>query len=157
MDPLIPFTISRADPQDAAVARLIRIHLENSDDIGDDTSNHTMGVAALCADDIAFWTISDRVDLLGCGALKTLGNHMVEVKSVHVLSHARGRGVANALMEFLIAEARRDGCTEMVLETGTMEAYAAARALYKSLGFSQCGPIPGYCEDPNSLYMRLAW
>ena len=93
---------------------------------------------------------------MGCAALKSLPDGVVEIKSMHVLKQARGRGIARVLLAFLIGKARSDDRREMVLETGSMDAYAAARALYESSGFCDCDPIPGYCEDPNSVYMRLA-
>ena len=148
--------ITRANPTDPEPARLIRLHLANSDDIGDDTSNHTMAADDLSAANIRFWTISEKGTLLGCAALKTMPDAMVEIKSMHVLEQARGKGIARVLLDFLIAEARSDSCHDMVLETGSMDAYAAARALYERMGFSYCDPIPGYSEDPNSVYMRLA-
>ncbi len=115
-----------------------------------------MGADELNAANIRFWTISENNVLLGCAALKALPDGLVEIKSMHVLEQARGRGIARVLLEFLISEARVENNREMVLETGSMEAYAAARALYERAGFSFCDPIPGYFEDPNSIYMRLA-
>jgi putative acetyltransferase len=36
-----------------------------------------------------------------------------------------------------------------------MEAFAPARALYSSFGFTFTGPFEGYFEDPNSVFMTL--
>ena len=36
-----------------------------------------------------------------------------------------------------------------------MEAFKPAQQLYKSLGFSFCGPFEGYNEDPYSVFMTL--
>lgn len=156
MDPLSRYTIARATPSDPGPAQLIRTHLANSDDIGDDTSNHTMAADDLCAANIRFWTIAENGEALGCAALKSLPDGVVEIKSMHVLKPARGRGIAGILLTFLIGEARTEGRRELVLETGSMDAYAAARTLYKNAGFCYCDPIPGYSDDPNSVYMRLA-
>lgn len=156
MDPLTRFVIARANPADPGPTRLISLHLANSDAVEDDSNNLTMGADELSATNVRFWTISQSDTLLGCAALKSLPDGSVEVKSMHVLEQARGKGIARALLEFLISEARADGQQEMVLETGSMDAYAAARALYERAGFSYCDPIPGYNEDPNSVYMRLA-
>jgi len=38
-------------------------------------------------------------------------------------------------------------------ETGSMAAYAAARALYTRFGFSVCGPFADYVADTNSVFM----
>jgi putative acetyltransferase len=41
------------------------------------------------------------------------------------------------------------------LETGSMLAFAPARLLYESAGFSVCGPFGGYTESENSTFMTL--
>jgi len=156
VDALSRYTISRANPTAPGPANLIETHLADSHDITDNTSNHTMGAADLCAANIRFWTISQADDLLGCGALKTHTGGVAEIKSMHVIARARGRGIARILLEFLIEQARHDKSREIVLETGTMDAYAAARALYERQGFAYCGPVAGYDDDPNSAFMRLA-
>jgi len=46
------------------------------------------------------------------------------------------RGVARALMGSLEQEARHASVPGVVLETGTSESFAPARALYRSLGYT---------------------
>jgi putative acetyltransferase len=130
--------------------------LANSDAVEDDSNNLTLGVDELSAANVKFWTISENDLLLGCAALKSTPDCVVEIKSMHVVEQARGKGIARTLLEFLISEARADDHRELVLETGSMDAYAAARALYERAGFAYCGPILGYSEDINSVFMRLA-
>ena len=156
MDALGGFSIDRADPGDVSVRLLIEAHLAHSWDSTPQTSNHTLGVAALRGQGIRFWTVSDNIGVVGCGALKALSDQTAEVKSVHVAHAARGRGVAKMLMEHLIETARQGGTKALVLETGSMDDYKPARGLYKALGFTFCGLIPGYDLDPNSVFMRLA-
>jgi putative acetyltransferase len=156
LDALTRYVIARANPADPGPARLIHAHLANSDAVEGDSNNLTMGVEELSAATVKFWTISENDTLLGCGALKSLSDQLVEIKSMHVFEHARGKGIASELLKFLISEARANDVREMVLETGSMDAYAAARALYQRMGFTYCDPIPGHNEDPNSVYMRLA-
>ncbi len=155
MDPLSRYTIKRGDPGCDAVRALIEAHLAHSIAATPQTSNHTMDVLALRAPDILFWTLSDEGGIVGCGALKSLPDATTEVKSVHIDSAARGRGLGRVMMEYLIKTARLEGIIALVLETGTMEEYSAARGLYEALGFAYCGPIPGYGPDPNSAFMRL--
>ena len=63
------------------------------------------------------------------------------------------RGVGAALVRHLLAEARARGYRRLSLETGSMAAFAPARALYARFGFEQCPPFAGYAEDPYSLFM----
>ena len=53
-------------------------------------------------------------------------------------------GVARALLDHLIGEARGRGWTALKLETGTNDAFAAARALYEGAGFRRCGVFEDY-------------
>ena len=41
------------------------------------------------------------------------------------------------------------------LETGTTMAFAAARALYHSAGFTSCGPFACYQPSEDNLFMSL--
>nr|WP_174838725.1 MULTISPECIES: GNAT family N-acetyltransferase [unclassified Ruegeria] len=122
------------------------------------TSNHTLDVEALREPGIRFWALYEGNTALGCGALKTLPDGTAEVKSVHVIAAARGRGLARIMMTHLADLAQREGLSALVLETGAahLPEYDAARKLYAALGYSYCDPIYGYAPDPNSAFMRLA-
>lgn len=110
--------IRLADPGAEDVRPLIEAHLAHSQDAGPDESNHTMGADALRTPDIRFWVLYEGETPLGCGALKALDDGTAEVKSVHVSSAARGRGLARDLMAHLEQDARQSGATALVLETG---------------------------------------
>lgn len=136
---------------------MIEAHLAHSQETTPQESIHAMPADALRAPDIQFWAIYENDVPLGCGALKDLGNGLAEVKSVHVAASARRRGLARQIMTFLEAQARRAGYQVMALETGSslLPAFDAARALYDSLGYEPCEPIPGYIPDPYSVFLRL--
>ena len=74
---------------------------------------------------------------------------------MHTAAEVRGQGVGRAMVDRLLAEARRRGLERVSLETGSMEAFAPARSLYASAGFTACGPFGSYPESPNSAYMTL--
>ena len=57
------------------------------------------------------------------------------------------------MVEHLLGEARRQGLRRVSLETGTMDAFAPARALYLRAGFEPCGPFGDYPPSPNSTWM----
>lgn len=60
------------------------------------------------------------------------------------------------MLSHLIDEARRRGYTRLSLETGSMPAFAPARALYAGCGFTACPPFADDRPDPNSVFMTLA-
>ncbi|WP_170563160.1 GNAT family N-acetyltransferase [Ruegeria atlantica] len=150
--------IHEADPTSDALRPLIDAHFAHGEAAGPAESNHTMDAKALASVGIRFWAMFDDGQPVGCGALKSLPDGTVEVKSVHIVSHARGRGLARQMMNHLTSEARIQGAAALVLETGAdhLPEYEAARKLYERLGYSYCEPIFGYDADPNSAFMRLA-
>ncbi|WP_171208914.1 MULTISPECIES: GNAT family N-acetyltransferase [unclassified Ruegeria] len=150
--------IREADPGSEDLRPIIQAHLAHSWDATPQTSNHTLDVEALREPGIRFWALYEGNTALGCGALKTLPDGTAEVKSVHVIAAARGRGLARIMMTHLADLAQREGLSALVLETGAahLPEYDAARKLYAALGYSYCDPIYGYAPDPNSAFMRLA-
>ena len=57
--------------------------------------------------------------------------------------------------ERLLALARERGYERVSLETGTMDAFAPARALYRSAGFVPCAPFGEHTANANSVCMSL--
>jgi putative acetyltransferase len=55
----------------------------------------------------------------------------------------------------MVAEARSRSYRRLSLETGSMDAFAPARALYSRFGFISSGPFGDYILDPNSVFMTL--
>jgi putative acetyltransferase len=93
--------------------------------------------------------------LVGVGALRHLDDGHVELKSMHVDAAARGAGVGRAILQRLLVEAAERGYRRVSLETGTMEAFAPARALYESAGFLPGPPFGDYTDNPYSACMTL--
>lgn len=91
--------------------------------------------------------------LLGIGALRELDAEHGEIKAMHVAAAARGSGTGRALLDELLALAQRRGYLRVSLETGTMDAFAAARSLYASAGFAPCAPFGSYADSPHSVCM----
>jgi putative acetyltransferase len=112
-----------------------------------------MDVEGLTGPEITF--LSFRVDgeLLAVGALKQMDEHHAELKSMHTVSAARGRGIARKMVDHLVGIARDRGVRRVSIETGSMEAFAAARALYANAGFVECGPFGDYVPSDNSTFM----
>ncbi|MCX7643768.1 MAG: GNAT family N-acetyltransferase [Rhodobacteraceae bacterium] len=116
-------------------------------------SVHMLDAAELAAPGIAFYVMREAGRPVGMGAFRRIDACHAELKSMHVLAEARGRGLSRMLLDHLVAEARAAGFTRLSLETGVEPGFAAARALYASAGFEECGPFEGYGPDPNSVFM----
>jgi putative acetyltransferase len=137
------------------IQALLREHLEFAAQHSPPESIHALDVAGLKQPDISFWTAWKDAELLGCGALKQLDDGHGEIKSMRTSSRHLRKGVASQVLSHLIAEARHRGYTRLSLETGSMAAFAPARALYSRFGFLQCEPFANYVEDPYSVFMTL--
>ncbi|NPD14131.1 GNAT family N-acetyltransferase [Xinfangfangia sp. D13-10-4-6] len=119
-------------------------------------SIYMMDPSALAAADVRLFVIREAGQPIAMGALKAISPELAEIKSMHVLSEARGRGLSTILLAHLIAEAQAAGHRQLSLETGREKGFAAATGLYTKAGFTECGPFGSYSLDPNSLYMTRA-
>lgn len=141
------------DPRRDEAAKLLREHLEDMALHSPPESIHALDVDSLRSPEITFWTAWNDRELLGCGALRELDPLHGEIKSMRTArSHLR-RGVASRMLEHIIAEAERRSYARLSLETGSMEAFSPAHALYRSFGFVACEPFGDYVLDPNSVFM----
>jgi putative acetyltransferase len=137
------------------VHALLQEHLSNMYELSPPENVHALDLSALRRPDVTFWTVWDGGVLLGCGALKELTPTHGEVKSMRTPQALRRSGAARAVLTHIVAEARSRGYRRLSLETGSMEAFKPAHALYERSGFRFCGPFADYKEDPNSTFMTL--
>jgi acetyltransferase len=99
--------------------------------------------------------------LLGCVQLALEGRpnarHRAEIQKLMVLPEARGRGLGAALMAAVDDVARAAGRTLLVLDT---RAGDTAEGLYRRLGWTEAGRIPGFAlngdggADATVLFYR---
>lgn len=151
------FTIAREDPCGAALDLLFARHVAAMHADTPPESIHMLPRADLRAPGIAFYVLRDAAGRpRGMGALKRLGPGEGEIKSMHVLTEARGQGLSRRLLEHLLSEAKAAGMSRLSLETGVQPTFVAARALYARAGFTECGPFGDYRPDPNSVFMTRA-
>lgn len=78
-----------------------------------------------------------------------------ELANIAVDAVARRRGVARALMDALMARARRDQLHSMFLEV--RESNAGARALYEAFGFSALTRRKRYYQRPDEDAIVMVW
>ena len=86
---------------------------------------------------------SDAGHVVGCVGYKPLGGGACELKRLYVRPAFRGRGIARALCDHAIFEAKRKGY--MVMRLDTLERLEAAVRLYKELDFVEIDP---YYDNP---------
>ncbi|MDP9004543.1 MAG: GNAT family N-acetyltransferase [Verrucomicrobiota bacterium] len=132
---------------------LLKEHLASMRRISPPESVHALPIEGLRRPEVTFWSAWENGELLGCGALKELGAQQGEIKSMRTVSRHLRKGVAKAMLDYIIGEAARRGYSRLSLETGSMAAFEPARQLYARAGFEFCGPFADYTDDPNSVFM----
>ena len=148
--------IAEDDPGAPDVRALLARHLEFAHLHSPPEDVYALDSEALRRDDdVTFFSARRDGKLLGVGALRQLDASHAELKSMHTLASARSEGVGRAMLEHLLGVARDRGCERVSLETGTMDAFAPARALYASVGFTPCAPFADYRVSVNSVCMTL--
>jgi ribosomal-protein-alanine N-acetyltransferase len=83
-----------------------------------------------------------------------LAGTQADVLTIAVSADRWGRGTGSALLEALLAEAARKGCTEVFLEVRTDN--MRAQRLYRRYGFAEIGIRKGYYQPSgaDALVMR---
>lgn len=137
------------------VLALLQDHLANMFELSPPDEVFALDVDKLRAPDITFWTAWDGGDLLGCGALKELSATHGEIKSMRTPRARRRTGAGRAILANIVDVARRRGYTTLSLETGSHPDFQAAQSLYRSFGFTYCGPFGTYRENKTSVFMTL--
>lgn len=142
--------IIRAEPFDCSDAAALRDELETEliERYGGDSEPG----AKPSADDTSVFLIArDPYDEtpLGCGALRPVDDHTIEIKRVFVRTDGRGRGTGMRLLEALECEAAAHGADRVVLETGG--AQPEAIGLYETHGYE---PIPCFGAYADSELSR---
>ena len=123
------------DLQGPEIRQLLQEHLLGMTVHSPPESIHALDLEALRRPEISFWTVWEGAELLGCGALKELNSRHGEIKSMRAARPHLRTGVARAVLDHMIGEARRRGYARLSLETRSMQAFAQ------------------YLPDPHNLYM----
>ena len=147
------FVIAVDDPRTADVYALLERHLAFARATTPPEDVHALDLDGLLDPTVTFCSARRDGELLAIGALKEIDPTRGELKSMHTAAAARRTGIGRAMVEHLVALARQRGYERVSLETGTMEAFEPARALYETSGFVACGPFDGYAPSPNSAFM----
>jgi putative acetyltransferase len=148
-------TITEESPVGSDLRLLFERHTADMHADTPPESIHMMDASELAIPAVRFFVMRDVGMPVGMGAFKRIDDTHAEIKSMHVLTEVRGRGLSRRMLDHLIAEARVMGYRRLSLETGVQPTFVAARALYAKAGFVDCPPFEGYWDDPNSVFLTL--
>lgn len=144
--------IERADFSDPRIVELLALHFRTMRSTGPEESCHVLPIERMDRPDLFLFAAWNGETLLGIGAYQVLDEDHAEVKSMHVREAGRRLGTGQALLDHIVAEARRGGVARLSLETGAGDFFVPARTFYEGNGFTRCGPFGAYTGDPNSAY-----
>ena len=151
MDPVIRF----ADFADDRVKALLTRHLQGMHANSPPGHVFALDWSGLQTPEISVYALWEGDELLGIGALKELDSRAGEIKSMRTADAHLRRGVAAAILEHIIAEARRRGYTRLMLETGSGAAFEPAIALYRKYGFVEGQAFAEYEKSGFNQFLHL--
>lgn len=138
------------------VIALLEEHLRNMHELSPPDQVFAFDASKLRVPGVNVWTAWKDGTLLGCAALKELSPTQGEVKSMRTPASRRRHGAGRTLLSHILTVSRQRGYQEVFLETGRHPAFAPAQTLYRSVGFTECGPFGSYKENGNSVFMSLS-
>ena len=94
----------------------------------------------------------DNGQAVGCGAFKARNKQQVEIKRMFVLTAARKKGYATAILKALETWAAEIGFNEAILETG--KAQIEALSFYPKQGYDEISNFPPYIGVENSVCFK---
>lgn len=149
-------TITRADLDDPEVQALIAHHQRAMLEGSPPGLSFALDLSGLRGADVSVWVA--RVDgrVAAIGALKRIDATRGEVKSMRTHPDFLRRGLAAAMLETIIAEARAAGLAVLSLETGSGPAFEPALALYRRRGFIIGAAFADYVLTEFNQCLHLA-
>ena len=149
------FKIRQDDLTGDATRALLAAHLSGMQESSPPGHVFALDLSGLQGPDITVWSVWDGNEVVGIGALRNLGEGAAELKSMRTDPRHLRRGVAAALLEHMVGEARRRGLHRLSLETGSGPAFEPALALYRKRGFSDGEPFGDYTRSHFNQFLHM--
>ena len=89
------------------VNQLLKKHFIELKAASPEGSAHVLDISGLKVSSIKFWSLWQKNQLMGCGALKFLDNNHGEFKSIRVHDNFRKKGNGIKVINHLIEEAKK--------------------------------------------------
>jgi putative acetyltransferase len=149
------FQIRIDDVSGSPTRSLLALHLAGMHANSPAGSVFALDLAGLQVPEVTVWTAWHADRVAGVGALKQLSGVSGEVKSMRTHPDFLRQGVANALLDCIIAEARARKLTRLSLETGSGPTFDPALALYRKRGFIDGEAFADYRKSAFNRFLHL--
>jgi putative acetyltransferase len=149
------FVIQVDDLTGEPTRALLTLHLGGMRENSPPGHVFALDLSGLQAPNVTVWSAWDGPALAGIAALKELGDRTGELKSMRTDPKHLRKGVAAALLEHIIGEARQRGLCRLSLETGSGPAFEPAVALYRKRGFTDGEAFADYRRSDFNQFLHL--
>ena len=149
------FIIREDDLEGDATRSLLALHLSGMHENSPPGHVFALDLSGLQAANVTVWSVWIGPELAGIGALKEHADGVGELKSMRTHPQHTRKGVAAALLEHIITEARGRDLRRLSLETGSGPAFDAALALYRKRGFMDGDPFAEYQRSAFNQFLHL--
>jgi putative acetyltransferase len=147
--------IREDDLTGAETQALLRLHMSGMVANSPPGQVFALDLSGLKATGVTVWSAWEDDAILGIGALRQLDSVTGEVKSMRTHPDHLRKGVAAAILEYLIARARSRGLQRLSLETGSGPAFEAALQLYRKRGFVNGESFGDYVTSDFNQFLHL--
>ena len=148
-------SIERDDLSSESTRLLLAQHLRGMHENSPPGAVFALDFSGLTAPGVTLWTARRDGETIGMAALKQWSDGTGELKSMRTRADVLRQGVAAALLEHVIAEARARGMRRLSLETGSGPAFEPALALYRKRGFCDGLVFGDYEKSAFNQFLHL--
>lgn len=138
-----------------ATRGLLADHLRGMQAHSPPGSVYALDLSGLLDPSVSVWSAWIDGEIAGVGALKQLDARAGEIKSMRTSAAYVRKGVATALIEHIIIEARARGFERLSLETGSGTGFEPALALYRKRGFVNGESFGAYTPSAFNQFLHI--
>jgi putative acetyltransferase len=149
------FQIRIDDLSGSPTRSLLALHLAGMQANSPAGSVFALDLAGLQVPEVTVWTAWHAERVAGVGALKQWSGVFGEVKSMRTHPDFLRQGVAKALLDCIITDARARKLTRLSLETGSGPTFDPALALYRKRGFIDGEAFADYRKSAFNQFLHL--
>lgn len=148
-------SIRRDDLSSEQTRALIAYHRADMRDNSPPSHSFALDLSGLQTPDMSVWTAWEGDEIAGVCALKQHDESRGELKSMRTHPEHLRKGVAAALLEHVINEARTRGLSVLSVETGSGPAFDPALLLYRRRGFENGDAFADYEPSAFNQFLHL--
>ena len=147
--------IREDDLTSASVRSLLELHLKGMQGASPPGHVFALDLSGLQRPDVTVWTAWEVDTAVGVAALRRLDADTGELKSMRTHPEHLRKGVAAALLEHVIGQARARRLKRLSLETGSGPDFDAALTLYRRRGFRDGEAFGDYRRSAFNQFLHL--